>query len=29
VGVFTPGNLRIRIVRGAKHVDIAPRRRQI
>ena len=28
VGVFTPGNLRIRIGHGAKHVDIAPRRPQ-
>jgi hypothetical protein len=28
VGVLTPGNLRIRIAHGAKHVDITPRRRQ-
>jgi hypothetical protein len=28
VGVFTPGNLRVRIVRGEKRFDIVPQRRQ-
>ena len=28
VGVFTPGNLRVRIVHGGKSVDIAPQRRR-